>query len=134
MDEYTREIINETANTIVLRMKIAGLIRSDTKTAFQKTEELLRNYRFFECSADDSAAQMISRIDNALDLIRDDIYYQVVPLYYFDNWTRERIAEYFDTSVTTISRNKTRLIDKLKVTLFSTDAIKEIYNFDEVTK
>lgn len=138
MDENTNidpvilAAISKTANAVVFRMKIAGLIKSDTKTAFQKTEELLKNYNALDASADETARKMVRRIDDALELIKDDLYYQVVPLYYIDNWTRERIAEYYNTSVTTISRNKTRLIDRLKVTLFSTDAIKEIFNFDEV--
>ena len=60
-------------------------------------------------------------------MVMDDMYYDVIVMYYFEKKTREEIAEQYDTTVTTISRNKTRLINKLKPILFSDDVIYELF-------
>lgn len=126
-EKYIKQIINDTVNTTVLKLKTAGLMKDDRKTAYQKTEELLRNYEDFKKSDQPYAQKLVKRIDAALYDIKNDIYYDVIPLYYFDGNTREFVAEYFDTTVTTISRNKTRLINKLKVKLFSDEVIYELF-------
>lgn len=128
LNEEIQQMIDETVNQTICKLKVANLMKDNNKTAFQKTEELLKNYNALYVSTNEAAARMITRIDHAFDLIKDDSYYQIIPLYYIHGWTRERIAEYFNTSETTISRNKTRLINKLKITLFSSDAIKEIFS------
>ena len=111
----------------VLKLKMAGLMKDNKKTAYQKTEELLRNYEDFKKSDQPYAQKLVKRIDAALHDIKNDIYYDVIPLYYFDGNTREFVAEYFDTTVTTVSRNKTKLINKLKVKLFSDEVIYELF-------
>lgn len=122
-----KQIINDTVNMTVLKLKMAGLMKDDRKTAYQKTEELLENYNAFKESDQPYTIKLVATIDKALYSIKDDIYYEIIPLRYFENETREFIAEYFNTTVTTISRNKTRLINKLKVQLFSDDVIYEIF-------
>ena len=121
------KIINDTVNATVLKLKMAGLMKDDRKSAFQKTEELLRNYKAFKDSDQPYTQKLVAKIDNALYEIKDDIYYDVIPLMYFDNETREFIAEHFNTTVTTVSRNKTRLVNKLKAMLFSDDVIYELF-------
>lgn len=129
MHDYDIEkIINDTVNTTVLKLKMAGLMRDDKKTAYQKTEELLRNYKTFQKITDQPyTVKLVKEIGAALEEITDDLYYDIIPMYYFEGKTREDVAEYFDTTVTTISRNKSRLINKLKVMLFSDDFIYELF-------
>lgn len=129
MHDYDIEkIINNTVNTTVLKLKMAGLMRDDKKTAYQKTEELLRNYKTFQKITDQPyTVKLVKEIEDALEEITDDLYYDIIPMYYFEGKTREDVAEYFDTTVTTISRNKSRLINKLKVRLFSDDFIYELF-------
>lgn len=122
-----QQVIDNTVNTTVLKLKMAGLLKDDRKTAYQKTEELLRNYVDFSKSDQPYAIKLCKQIRSALRSIQDDIYYEVISMYYFEKDTRESIAEYFDTTVTTISRNKTRLVNKLKVKLFSDDVIYELF-------
>lgn len=124
---YVKQIINETVNTTVLKLKMAGLMKDNRKTAFQKTEELLYNYKSFAKSDQPYTKKLMSKIDHALYEIKDDIYYEIIPLIYFNRDTRENVAEYFNTTVTTISRNKTRLVNQLKATLFSDDVIYELF-------
>ena len=70
----------------------------------------------------------IAVIDDALSKISNDKYYDLIRLRYFEGKTREEIAEYFDVDVATISRNKNRLINTLKIYLFSDEVIKEIFS------
>ena len=121
------EIIQKTVDKTVLKLKVAGLMKDTNKTPQQKTEDLLRNYNAFAVSGDPAAEKMILQIEAALKIIRDDIYYDVITMYYMDGKTREDIAEDYGTSVTTISRNKTRLIKELSAVLFSDDYIKQLY-------
>ena len=122
-----KQLINDTVNLTVLKLKMAGLMKDDRKTAYQKTKELLQNYIAFTKSDQPYTKKLVSMIDAALYEIKDDIYYDIIPLIYFEGNTREFVAEYFDTTVTTISRNNTRLINKLKVRLFSDDVIYELF-------
>nr|DAS45586.1 MAG TPA: RNA polymerase sigma factor [Caudoviricetes sp.] len=122
-----KQIINDTVNNTVLKLKMAGLMKDDRKTAYEKTEELLRNYNAFKNSDQPYTVKLVKKINEALDTIMDDMYYDVITMYYFEKKTREEIAEQYDTTVTTISRNKTRLINKLKPILFSDDVIYELF-------
>ena len=39
--------VNTAVNSTVIKLKMSGLMKDDRKTAYQKTEELLRNYNIF---------------------------------------------------------------------------------------
>lgn len=60
----------------------------------------------------------VIRVDNALDGIKDDRYYDIIVLRYFNEWTIDEIAEDFEVDRKTIGRNRTRLIKKLQYSLF----------------
>lgn len=70
----------------------------------------------------------IKVIEDALSQITDDRYYEVIPLRYFEGKTREEIADYFGVDVKTVSRNKNRLVNILKIFLFSDEVIIEIFS------
>lgn len=125
--KYIRQIINDTVNATVLKLKMAGLMKDSRKTAYQKTEELLRNYNTFVKSDQPYTTKLVGKINDALYDIKDDVYYDIIPMIYFEERSREAVAEYFDTTVTTISRNKNRLVNKLKARLFSDDVIYELF-------
>ena len=128
IDEAIREVIDETVNATVLKMKMVGLVKDNTKTAFQKTEEILRNYPTFKKIKDQPyTVKLVKQIEEALEEIRDDPYYDIIPMYYFEGETRENIALTLETTVRTVARNKRRLIDYLKVKLFSDSCIYEIF-------
>lgn len=121
------EIIEDTVNRTVLKLKMAGLMKDERKTAFQKTEELLRNYKAFKLSDQPDTKKLVAKMDEALASISDDDYFQIISMYYFNGYSREEIAWRFKTTETTISRNKTRLINKLKAVIFSDDVIYELF-------
>jgi DNA-directed RNA polymerase specialized sigma subunit len=49
-------------------------------------------------------------------------------MWYFENQTRDMIAEHLDVDASTISRNKTRLINELKILLFADEVLKDIFD------
>lgn len=68
----------------------------------------------------------VQMIDDAVNKLKDDKYYDIIILKYFEGKSREEIAEFFDCDIRTITRNKNRLINRLKIDLFSDDAIIEM--------
>ena len=127
MNAAIEQIIKKTVKSTVFELRSAGLLNDKITSSYQKTEELLRNYNVLSMSSDPAASMIIDRIENALSYIKEDPYYEIITLYYIGGRTREELADRFDTTVTTISRNKSRLVNKLKVVLFTHDYIKEIY-------
>lgn len=121
------EIIEDTVNRTVLKLKLAGLMKDDRKTAAQKTEELLRNYPSFKLSDQPYTKKLCEKIERAMKTIDKDYYFEIIALYYFEKMTREEVAEHFNTSETTISRNKRRLINSLSAVLFSDDLIYDLF-------
>lgn len=69
----------------------------------------------------------ISVIDVALSNISNDKYYKALCMQYFEGISREEIAESFNVDVATITRNKNRLVNSLKIYLFSDEVIAEIF-------
>lgn len=72
--------------------------------------------------------KFIELVDAALQRIRKDKYFDVIPMLYFEGKSREYIAERFEVDVSTITRNKNRLINRLKISLFSDEVIMEIFS------
>ena len=151
---------------------------ANEKTAYQKTEQLLYNYRGFkriihermeeietirmygipkrsgsiveyssrsgsvqglvleEESVDSAIAnvqasvqgtvQAIALIDKCMAQLRNDPYYEILEMRYFDGRTQEDIASEFGCSQFTISTNKTRLVKELSLRLFPNQAINEM--------
>lgn len=127
-DADIKAIINDTVNMTVLKLKVAGLLKDDRKSAYQKTEAILYNYPEFKKQQEQPYADtLVRKIEEALEDISDDIYYKIIPMFYFERQTREYIADYFGTTVTTISRNKTKLVNQLKVKLCCEDVIYELF-------
>jgi len=64
----------------------------------------------------------VKRIENALDKIKNDRYYLIIKLKYLsdhgERYNEERIAEKLDKDRSTITRNKSRLINTMKTILF----------------
>lgn len=122
-------VIQDTVDKTIAKLKLSGLIKDNRQTAFQKTEQILRSYNDMKksYSEDGTAKKFVDIIDKALNELKDDFYYDIIPMTYFEGCSREEVADFFDTTVTTISRNKRRLIDKLKLFIFADDVIYELF-------
>ena len=68
----------------------------------------------------------IEMLEKALEKIKKDEYYEIIELYYFENKSRMEISEELCVDPATVSRNRKRLIDILKVDIFPDDFLDEI--------
>lgn len=127
--ENVKKIIQDTVDCTIAKLKLCGLMKDNRQSAFQKTEQILHSYNDMKKSYSENgtAKKFIDIIDAALKELEDDMYYDIIPMIYFEKATREDVAAYFDTTVTTISRNKRRLIEKLKILIFADDVIYELF-------
>lgn len=77
---------------------------------------------------------LISVIDSALNKLKGDKYYDIIECKYFKDMTNDKIADYlaekYDQLIdpSTVSRNKSRMINILKIYLFSDDVVKELFS------
>jgi DNA-directed RNA polymerase specialized sigma subunit len=68
-------------------------------------------------------------LDDALSALKDDPYYELIPMRYFKGCSRTDIADHFLCDERTVTRNKNRLINQLQIRLFSDQVIQQIFAF-----
>ena len=125
-----RETAKETAGEMVLKLKKAGLLKDDEKSAFKKTEELLRTYsdlKVINPEPGSATNTMLKKVDKALQALEGDEYCGLIQMIYVEGMTREECAEFYGVEPITITRNKKRLVEKMKNILFADDVIKELF-------
>lgn len=105
------------SNTLILNEKNKTYVYGD-ETLATRISELKQNAA--------KAKSQVRLVNSALMKIADDKYYSIIPKYYFENKTIPIIAEELNCSVGTISENKKRLMDKLKVYIFPDVFIEEL--------
>ena len=131
-EELTRLIndtVHKTVDETVYKLTTRRLLKDDQKTGIEKIEGLLRYYPLAKRLTDDKYAQrIVKQLDTALEEIKDDPYYDIIVMSYFHNDLRETIADAFGTSVTTISRNKKRLLVELEKRITPSDFIIDLLN------
>lgn len=126
------KIIDEEIEKITKRR----VIQYAYQIPFNKVEYLLYNYENFKESIilfDDERISVTKRfiaiINEALDKLKNsEVYYELIPMKYFQGKTYEEIAEHFHCDVKTIYRQKKNLINKLQIRLFSDDVINQLYS------
>lgn len=125
-----KEIIQETVDQTVIKLKRANLIKDDEKSAFKKTENLLKKYKQLKMSDAQKGSitdVTLKKVDFALKTLEGDDYEGLIEMIYFEEKTREECAEFFGVEPLTITRNKKRLVNSLKNILFADDVIKELF-------
>ena len=129
------QLIEMTVKHTVAELKRNGLIRENKLNSFQKTERILYEYPKFKKIVNEYKVdgltitpKFVAMIDNALQGVADDPYFQIIELKYFNGWTHEQIAEYFDVQPAAISKQRTKLINRIRAGIFSDDFISELYN------
>ena len=95
----------------------------EVKSDMEKAEEKIEMIEF----SIKTTRNFIKIIDDAVSALKDDRYYELIRMRYFEGLTREEIAEYFDCDVSTVNRNKNRLINLLQIRLFSDEVIQQIF-------
>lgn len=94
-------------------------VKSDLEKAEEKIERIEYSIR--------TTRNFIHIIDDAIAMLKDDPYYELIDLRYFKGCTREDIAEHFNCDVSTVNRNKNRLINLIQIRLFSDEVIQQIF-------
>lgn len=92
--------IKEVVTATVKELKRAGLLQDYKTIAYAEISERL--YRYYGGEDD-------KEISAALDDLRSDYYFRILPLYYGKSMTIEGIAERMSVETSTIVRNKKRL-------------------------
>lgn len=104
----TQEQVREIVKITIDELTKAKLLQTDNYQAvLQIVEPRLRNFFSPKGGGD------VTDIYHALKNLSDDQYIDVIFLQYRDGKTLEWIAEYFKVDVSTIKRNKKRLIYKI---------------------
>ena len=70
--------------------------------------------------------RVIALMDKCMAALKNDPYYDVLPMRYFEGRTLEDIGVYFGVDHTTISRNKSRLVKELAMRLFPDEVAREM--------
>jgi hypothetical protein len=126
-DQETKNLITETVEATVAKLKAAGMLRQG-RTAREKTEELLRQYPLFKIiKGKRRTAELVERVENALAKIGDDPYCVIIKKHFFEHEALENIAFDLEISTKTARKHKQRLVGILSSLLFSDEAIQEIF-------
>ena len=124
-EEQIREIRNmglaKKSKSITSFMGDTGYV--EVKSDLEKAEEKIEMIEF----RIQTTRNFIKVIDDAVYALKDDPYYELIHLRYFEGRSRDEIAEYFDCDVKTVTRNKNRLINLLQIRLFSDEVIQHIF-------
>ena len=68
----------------------------------------------------------IALVDNCMAALKDDPYYEILEMRYFEGRTQEDIALKFGVSQVTISNNKSRLVRELSMRIFPNQTVNEM--------
>lgn len=92
------------------------------KTEQEKIDEKIAEIQFNILTT----KNYISVIDKELNNLKNEKYFDIIRLKYFEGKTHDQIAEYYNCDVRTISRQKNNLINKLQIKLFTDESIRHI--------
>lgn len=101
---------------------LSGTMGYDFKSEYERAEEKIESLE----RSIQVTQNFVKNVEKALESIKEDTYFELIKMKYFEGQTREDIAEYYDVDVSTISRNKNRLINRLQIRLFSDEVICQI--------
>lgn len=95
-------------------------VKTDADKADDKIEAIEQSVQ--------TTVSFIKVIDDALAALKDDPYFDIIRLKYFEGKSHEDIADYFSVNIRTISRNRNRLVNLLCIRLFSDEFIRQIFS------
>ena len=112
---------------VLLNKKEIGVNVQGTKKYLSEAEKIENKIEKLEKEIE-RLQIVVEMTEKALDTIREDKYFKIIEMKYFEEMTFEYIAEYLRIDITTAKRNKNRLIKKLQTMIFSDDAVNSIIN------
>lgn len=121
IEDLKKQGIPQTSKSIVL---FSSSSKNTAYDSFDKLDEKIKQIQ----ESIQTTQRLLNLVDNALIKIKQDPYYKVINHKYFEGKTHEEIAAILDKDVSTITRNKTRLVNELKIKLFSDEVIGELFS------
>ena len=125
MDEIEK-IIKRTVAATVQQLQAAGLLRSDTMTAYEKTEALLRQYPQLKGLQEPYAQRVVQEVEACLADAANEPYKDVIRLYYFDGLTNAACAMELICDERTCRRYRRKLVEQFSARLASDEFIREL--------
>lgn len=58
---------------------------------------------------------LINRIENALSIIKNDEYYQIIELKYWNRYSNDKISTILNISIPTLKRHKNRMVKEVNI-------------------
>ncbi len=92
--------IKAVVKATISEMRAKGLLKDDIQQAYQVVAQRIKKYF---CGASDP------QLAEVLDSMRNDMYYEVLTLYYRDGLKIESVADAIKSDASTVSRHKKRL-------------------------
>jgi DNA-directed RNA polymerase specialized sigma24 family protein len=105
----TEAEIKSVVKATISEMRAQGLLKDDIQQAYQTVAQRLKMY--YEGKSDPKLAEV-------LDKLRNDVYFEVLTMYYRDGLKVEQIADIMIANAGTISRNKRRLCLEIYTELY----------------
>ncbi len=100
-DEELKQYIEDTVKETIREIKREGLLKDSDDSIYNDVSRILKNY-YSEDKKD-------NQITYALQSIRYDPYYTIIPMYFKDGDKVDVIANALMVDVSTVIRNKKRL-------------------------
>ena len=109
-------------STSIVEYSPRGSVQGDTVLPEETVEKAIQNVQ----ASVEGTVQAVALIDKCMAAIKDDPYYKILEMRYIEGRTQEDIAEVFNCSQVTVSKNKSRLIKELSIRLFPNQVISEM--------
>lgn len=126
IDPKTQEIIDATVATTVRKLQDAGLLDTGTKSAVEKTEELLRNYMQLKEAHDPKSQRLVAEVDACLAEAENEPYIDVIRLFYFDGNKNAACAKIMCCDERNLRKARKALIRRFAARLAAGDFIREL--------
>lgn len=104
-DEEIKKYIDLTVKTTIKEYKKNGILKESDSAIYADASEIIASY--YQNGKTDAA------ITYAIQGQRFDLYFRIIPMYFEEKRTVEKIAEALGVDVSTVVRNKKRLCLKI---------------------
>ena len=126
IDEEVKKLEEEVKGIAIPKAKSNSLILNERNNTYVYGDETLETRISELKQISVKAKSQIRLVKSALKKIENAKYYDIIPMYYFEEKTIEEIAEECEWAVGTVSKHKKRLMNDLKVYVFPDTFIEEL--------
>lgn len=126
IDDEVKQLEEEAKGIAIPKAKSNSLVLNEKNNTYVYGDETLETRISELKQISVKAKSQIRLVKSALKKIEEDKWYDIIPMYYFENMKIESIAEELECSVSTISENKKKLMNELKVYIFPDTFMEEL--------